>query len=125
MRFVTFYRAAVISAVFLALCGAASALSKEEVYHGNHRKYKKPAEVNAKKVFAVIPAYKEIVEKDIKEDSALYLIKLAEANKLFLKCVKEYAEDKGYDLVCEEGALEDATSVTDDVIKLVKEKITE
>ncbi|MHC4713742.1 MAG: hypothetical protein ACYTAN_10810 [Planctomycetota bacterium] len=107
---------------FAVLSAVAFPLSKEEVYYGNHRQYKKAAEVNAKKVFVNIPAYKEIIDKDIDEDSALYLIKLAEANRIFLEAVKEFAKDKGYDLICEEGALEDAPCVTAEVVKIVKDK---
>ncbi len=112
----------VASAILAGLAASAFSLSKEEVYFGNHRQYKKAAEVNAKKVFAQIPAYKEIIDKGIKEDSALYIIKLAEANKVFLEAVKEFAEDKGYDLICEEGALDDAPAVTDEVVEVVKQK---
>ena len=111
--------------VVFALCGSLLALSKEDVYYGNYRQYKKAAEVNAKKVFMVIPAYKEIIEKNVDKDSALYLIKLAEANKAFLKAVTKYAKDNGYDLVCEEGALDNAASATDEVIKIAKENAKE
>ena len=124
MRSATISRVTASALVLAVLGSAIGALTKEQVYYGNYRKYKKPAELNAKKVFMVIPAYKEIIEKNIEEDSALYLAKLAKANKTFLACVKEYAKDKGYDLVCEEGALDNATSVTDEVIKLVKKKTT-
>ena len=108
--------------LFFVATTCVSALSREEVYYGDRRRYRKPAAVKAKKVFMAIPAYKEIVEKDIEEDSALYLKKLAEANKIFLDVLKEFAEDNGYDLICEEGALDDATVVTDDVVEAVKKK---
>ena len=104
------------------LAASARALSRDEVYYGNRQQYEKPAAIEAKKVFMAIPAYKEIVEKDIEEDSALYLKKLAEANKIFLDVLKEFARDNGYDLICEEGALDDAQVVTDDVVKAVKKK---
>ncbi len=123
MCFHSVSRVAMSVVVVLALCGSLLALSKEDVYYGNYRQYKKAAEVNAKKVFMVIPAYKEIIEKDIDKDSALYLIKLAEANKAFLKAVSKYAKDNGYDLVCEEGILDNATSATDEVIKIIREGI--
>jgi len=109
-------------AALCLLCAPVLALSTDEVYYGNRRQFKKPASVNAKKVFMAIPAYKDIVEKNIEEDSALYLKKLAEANKLFLKVLKKFAQDNGYDLICEEGALDDAPVVTDEVVKLVREE---
>ncbi len=108
-------------AVVLLASAAACALTKEDVYYGNGRRYARPAEVNARKVFMAIPAYKEIVEKSIEKDSALYIIKLNEANKVFREVIKKFAEDNSYDLVCEEGKVEGAYCATDDVIKMVKE----
>ena len=105
----------------LVFCGAVYGLDKEHVYYGNPRKYSKPVEIDARKVFMEIPAYKEIIDKNIDEDSALYLIKLAEANKLFLKALEKYAEEAKVDLICEEGALEKAPSVTDELIKVVRQ----
>jgi hypothetical protein len=105
----------------LAVSAAAFALDKESVYYGNHRKYKKPAEVNAKKVFVVIPEYKEIVDKGIEKDSALYLLKLSAANKTFLKALKKYAKENEIDMICEEGSLEEAPGITDEIVKVIKE----
>ena len=115
-------RTVLLAAIVFALTvvTAAAGLSKDDVYYGNHRKFKRPAEVNAKKVFMVIPSYKEIIEKNIKKDSALYIAKLSKANKVFLKAMKKYAEANKFDLVCEEGALKKAHNATDDVIKIVK-----
>jgi len=114
------------AALVLSVLGAgALAVSREDVYYGNHRKYDSAAEVTARKVFAVIPAYKEIAEENIEEDSALYYIKLAEANKIFKKAVGKFAEDEGYDLVCEVGSIEDAPDVTDEVKKVVKKLVEE
>lgn len=120
-------RTALLAAFVFALTAVAAVagLSKDDVYYGNHRKFKRPAEVNAKKVFMAIPSYKEIVEKDIKKDSALYIAKLSKANKVFLKAVKKYAEANKFDLVCEEGALKKAHNATDDVVKIVKQMTKE
>lgn len=118
----SFRRLIFLFAILPLLAASARALSRDEVYYGNRQQYEKPAAIEAKKVFMAIPAYKEIVEKDIEEDSALYLKKLAEANKIFLDVLKEFARDNGYDLICEEGALDDAQVVTDDVVKAVKKK---
>jgi len=116
-------RFAVVTAVvaLLVSAGAGLALDKESVYFRKGRKFSNAAEINAKKIFMLIPAYKEIFEKNIDEESALYLIKLAEANKIFLKAVKKCAEDNSYDIICEEGALKKATNVTEEVAKIVKE----
>lgn len=108
--------------VLSVLAASARALSRDEVYYGNRQQYKKPAAIEAKKVFMAIPAYKEIVEEGIAEDSALYLKKLTEANKIFLEILKKFARDNDYDLICEEGALDDAQVVTEDVVKAAKKK---
>jgi hypothetical protein len=118
-------RGSTAATAFLAFCMLSTcvfALSRDEVYYGNRRQFKKAAAINAKKVFMAIPAYRAIVDNGIEEDSALYLKKLAEANKVFLKVLKEFAQDNDYDLICEDGALDDAPVVTDEVVKLVKEK---
>jgi hypothetical protein len=117
--------AACLVAVSFATALAAAALTSEDVYHGDMRRYSKPAEVNAKKVFKVIPAYKEILDKKITEDSAVYLIKLAEANKVFSATLAAYAEDNGYDLICEEGHIANAPNATDDVVKLIEDAAKE
>jgi hypothetical protein len=109
------------AAISVSLSATAWALSKDDVYYGNLKKYSRPAEVNAKKVFKVIPAYKEIIDKNIPTDSAQYLVKLEEANKVFKKIIASYAEDNKYDLVCEEATLANATNITDEIVKLAKE----
>jgi len=109
-------------AALLCVAATAIALTKEDVYYGNIRQYSKVAEVNAKKVFMVIPAYREIIDKNIEKDSALYIIKLNEANKVFREAIAEYAKDNNYDLVCEEGRAEGAKNITDDIVKAIKEK---
>jgi hypothetical protein len=110
-------------ALVLAWAAGALGLSAVDVYYGDLRHYTKAAEVNARKVFDAIPAYREIVEKNIREDSALYLIKLGEANKVFNKALTGYAEENGYDLVCEEGSILGAADVTGDVVKLITEGV--
>ena len=102
-------------------CAAAAVLSKEHVYYGDAQQYSKPAEICARTVFMAIPEYKEIVEKDIREDSALYLMKLSEANKTFTKVLGDYAKNNGYDLVCEVGHVEGAPNATEDIVKIIED----
>ena len=109
-----------IVAVSFAAALASTTLSSDDVYFGDMRRYSKPAEISARKVFKVIPAYREILEKKITEDSALYLIKLAEANKVFADALSAYAGDNGYDLICQEGHIANAPNVTDEVVKLIE-----
>ena len=115
-------QAALAAAIILGATVTAFALNKADVYLGNYRRYNKPAELNAKKAFMAIPAYREIVEKNIEKDSALYIIKLAEANKVFRDVLAAYAKDNNYDMICEEGKVEGAHNITDDVVKILKER---
>ena len=103
-----------------SLVSVGHALSKEDVYYGKPRRFKKAAEVNAKKVFMAIPAYREIIDKNIEKDSARYVMKLEEANKVFHEAISRYAEENEYDLVCEEGRLEGAHNATDEVVEIIK-----
>ncbi len=99
---------------------AFAALSAEDVYFGDCRHYSRPVEINAKKVFMAIPSYREIVEKSIPANSALYMLKLDEANKTFKRAVKAYAEENMCDLVCEEGRIKGASNITDEVIAKIE-----
>lgn len=105
--------------VAAALAAPALALSKEHVYHGKARRYQSPAEINARKVFMAIPAYREIIDKNIEKDSALYIIKLKEANEIFVKVLARYANEHGYDLVCEEGHVEGAVNITEEIVAII------
>jgi len=104
----------------LLAASIASALAKEEIYYGSSRRFSRPAEINARRVFMAIPAYKEIIEKNIDKTSALYLVKLAEANEVFRETIRRFAEANNYDLICEEGKMEGAYNATEDVIKAIK-----
>lgn len=84
-----------------------------DVYVGDARKWDKPAEVDADKVYAKIDEYKEIVEKGLKPDDPKYEILMSKASKRFTCAVKKAAKDGGYDLVARIGAVKGVDSVPD------------
>ncbi len=84
-----------------------------DVYLGDARKWDKPAEVDADKVYAKIDEYKEIVEKGLKPDDPKYEILMSKASKRFTCAVKKAAKDGSYDLVARVGAVKGVDSVPD------------
>jgi hypothetical protein len=104
-------------------CGAALAGEEAEkpkksvdavdVYLGDARKWDKPAEVDADKVYAKIDEYKEIVEKGLKPNDPKYEILMSKASKRFTCAVKKAAKDGGYDLVARIGSVKGVDSVPD------------
>ena len=122
MRFFRAVKVASMLFISLGVAVLAWAIPAEEVYYGSARRYSKAAEVNAKKVFMAIPAYREIIEENIEKDSARYFLKLREANQIFRRTIAKYAKDNGFDLVCEEGNVEGAYNATDDMIELIKRR---
>lgn len=84
-----------------------------DVYLGDARKWDKPAEVDADKVYAKIDEYKEIVEKGLKADDPKYEILMSKASKRFTCAVKKAAKDGGYDLVARIGSVKGVDAVPD------------
>jgi len=76
-----------------------------DVYVGDSKKWEKPAEVDADKVYAKIDEYKQIVDGGLKPGDAKYDILMSKAGKRFLAALKKTAKDAGYDLVAKLGAV--------------------
>jgi len=80
-------------------------IDKDKCYLGDPEDFVKPAEVDSQKVFAVIPAYKEILEKGLDPSDARYHILMAEASEVFNVALVKCSEKYGYDLIGEKGAI--------------------
>jgi hypothetical protein len=90
-----------------------------DVYYGDAKKWEKPAEVDADKVYAKIDEYKQIVDGGLKPGDAKYEILMCKASKRFHAAVKKAAKDGGYDLVAKLGAVKGVATppdVTSDAI---------
>jgi hypothetical protein len=91
----------------------------DDVYVGDAKKWDKPAEVDADKVYAKIDEYKQIVDGGLKPGDAKYEILMCKASKRFYAAVKKSAKDGGYDLVAKIGAVKGVSTppdVTSDAI---------
>ena len=89
------------------------------VYFGDAKKWDKPAEVDADKVYGKIDEYKQIVEQGLKPGDAKYEILMTKASTKFTCAVKKAAKDGSYDLVARLGSVkgvESVPNITDDVI---------
>jgi Skp family chaperone for outer membrane proteins len=89
------------------------AVDESDVYVGDAKKWDKPAEVDADKVYAKIDEYKQIIDDGLKPGDAKYEILIAKASKRFCAAVKKAAKDGGYDLVAKIGAVKNAGTVPD------------
>ena len=110
-----------ILSILLATCLGANTGGK--VYAGKIKGAKKPAIIEAKKVFNEIDEYKKIIEKGLTPDDPEYYTLLAAANRKFYAAVERVAGTGKYDCIAEEGTVKfgkKAPNVTDDVIKSLK-----
>jgi hypothetical protein len=85
----------------------------DDVYVGDSKKWDKPAEVDADKVYAKIDEYKQIVDDALKPGDAKYEILMSKATKRFRAAVKKSAKDGGYDLVAKIGAVKGVSTPPD------------
>jgi len=87
------------------------------VYVGNPRLFKKPATVDADRVYRAIPEYREILEKNLTDRDVRYHFLLKKASDKFSKALIALAKDLEYDLIASVGALTplapDAPAVAD------------
>lgn len=80
------------------------------VYFGNPRQFKKPATVDADRVYRAIPEYQEILEKNLTDRDVRYHFLLRKASEKFAAAVRSAAQDGGYDLVAGLRAVVGSTS---------------
>lgn len=89
------------------------------VYYGSVTGAKKPAQIEAQKVFDQIPEYQEIKKRKLKESDTEYWVLLEKANQKFYNAVSKVAQDKAFDVVVEKGSEKfesEPPDVTQDVI---------
>src|SRR5262245_13803362 len=85
----------------------------DDVYVGDAKKWDKPAEVDADKIYAKIDEYKQIVDGGLKPGDAKYEIRMSMASKRFCAALKKTAKDAGYDLVAKLGAVKGVATPPD------------
>ena len=99
----------------------------KKVYYGNARLFKKPATIEADRVYRRIPEYKKILEKGLTDRDPEYHLLMKKASARFSEAVKRMARDLDHDLVVESGSIEKARESaknlvdrTDDVIANIR-----
>ena len=99
----------------------------KKVYYGNARLFKKPATIEADRVYRRIPEYKKILEKGLTDRDPEYHLLMKKASARFSEAVKRMARDLDHDLVVESGSIEKAregaknlVDRTDDVIANIR-----
>jgi hypothetical protein len=92
---------------------AKKSVDADDVYVGDAKKWDKPAEVDADKVYAKIEEYKQIVDGGLKPGDAKYEILMSKAAKRFRSALKKTAKDAGYDLVAKLGAVKGVSTPPD------------
>ena len=78
-------------------------INEKKIYYGDPEDFKKPGVIHIKKVFDAIPEAREAKKKG--KDDPEYYILLEKANEKFLAALERVADDKGYDLIGEVGAI--------------------
>ncbi len=97
----------------------------KQVYLGDPEAFTTAATVSGKKVFHAIPEYQQILDEGLDKNDAKYWVLLKKANVKFNAALKRAAEDQGFDLVAETGAIvaedEDIANLTQAIIDALED----
>lgn len=74
-------------------------INEGDIYLGDTHDYKKPAVVDVDAVYAKIPEYRQILEKNLDSTSPRYLFLLRAASERFRSALDRCARGHGYDLI--------------------------
>ena len=80
-------------------------INEAGIYLGDASDFSRPAVVNVDAVYAKIPEYREIVERNMTERNPKYLILLRAASRVFRRAVTKVADQKGFDLIGRTGSI--------------------
>ena len=97
----------------------------KRLFYGDSGYFTNPAVVDYSAVFQNIPHYKTIIRRNLTRNDARYWLLLKKTNDVFQQAVAAVAEEKGYDLVGDVGAViatdgTDIPNITAKVIEVVK-----
>ena len=94
-------------------------INEADIYFGDPGDFKKPAVVDVDAVYAKIPEYRRIVEKNMHRDNPLYQILLTRASERFRKALSKCARLRGYDLIGGLGSIELEKKTVPNITSLV------
>jgi hypothetical protein len=105
---------------------AKTRIDADKVYYGDARRFVRPAQVDALKVYRQIPAHKEIAERKLTRKDPDYWPLLRKASQAFSKALRKVCQDKGYDLVGEVDAIaidgKEIPEITEAVIEALADR---
>lgn len=91
-----------------------------DIYLGDPSNFKKPAVVDVDKVYARIPEYKEIIERNMDSSNPRYLFLLRAASERFRNALEKVSRADGYDLIGGIGSIKiEGTSVPEITSKVI------
>lgn len=85
----------------------------DAVYYGRTTGFKSPAEVDVDAVYAAIPEYRKLLEKELEPEDAEYVLLMTKASRRFKKAVRAAARALQHDLVARIGSVENVDDVPD------------
>ncbi len=74
-------------------------INEGDIYLGDPDEFKKPAVVDVDAVYARIPEYRQILEKNLDSTSPRYLFLLRAASDRLRKALDKCSRGRGYDLI--------------------------
>ncbi|MEQ8766419.1 MAG: hypothetical protein RL885_21075 [Planctomycetota bacterium] len=95
----------------------------KKIYIGDANAFSNAAVVSSKKVFAEIPEYQTILAEGLDKNDARYWVLLKRANETFRRALKKVADEQGYDLVGEKGAIVGGDDEVGTITRLVIEAL--
>jgi len=100
--------------VLIVIAAAVTAEVVGNVYFGNPRNYRNPAELEAAKVFQVIPEYQDLLRQKLETSDPRYWSLMDKANTRFIRALVSVAKKYNYDLIGEKGFLgrQNVTDIT-------------
>ncbi len=96
-----------------------------QIYYGSPSTFDNAAEVDIETVIAATPEYQEIVKKKIDQGTGKYWILQGQASNRALRAISDVAAEMDYDLIAEQGYLEnlDPPIGCEDITELVVSKL--
>ena len=98
-------RLALLAVVLAVTAAVVIAEVVGNVYFGNPRNYRNPRELEAAKVFQVIPEYQDLVRQKLEISDPRYWSLMDKANTRFIRALVSVAKKYNYDLIGEKGFL--------------------
>ena len=100
-------------------------IDASQIYYGSPSSFENAAEVDIETVIEATPEYQEITKKKLDRGTARYWILQSEASNRALKAISDLAAETDFDLIAEEGYLEnlDPPIGSQDITKLVVSKL--